>query len=253
MKNNELEIKEEYEFFQYPKTFDQLRRKYAHDYGLFGNLERGRAILKTEEELNQYLFSYGKMHEAKLEECCKVFFDNIAIPRQKRIEIIDYACGQGLASIVCLNYLKNSSGFPIENINKITLIDPGTIAIKRASKVLENSSNLQLVNKELDELLKGDLVTGTNSIKIHLFSNILDMGNDYFNLQQLSQKISGSHRCMNYFICVSALGKTKLDFFMKSFSNYSGYKNISSFDGEFDQPWKNNPWKIVFNIFKVEF
>ena len=54
--------------------------------------------------------------------------------------------------------------------------------------VLENSSNLQLVNKELDELLKGDLVTGTNSIKIHLFSNILDMGNDYFNYNNFPKK-----------------------------------------------------------------
>lgn len=64
---------------------------------------RGVTPLREENDLYIYLFRYGKMHKAKLESCFNEFpFDEINRP----VEVIDWGCGQGLASLVLCDFLK---------------------------------------------------------------------------------------------------------------------------------------------------
>jgi len=149
-------------------------------------LDYGRAILVTEDQLDLYWQCYGPMIKSQWENVFKNinidFFDG-------DFEIIDYGCGQGMASIL---FLDNYWDFE-KNIYKIKLIEPSPVALQRAREIVKiyqfNSSKIQIVgiNKKLDDIEKKDLETSHNLNTIHFFSNILDM--DVFELDALLKKI----------------------------------------------------------------
>ncbi len=197
---------------RYPMEFLSIRSKFGQNVSVetWESLNSGVEALQTEKQLNQYLHSYGKMHDAKIHAALvELLREKRSITRSSLIEIIDYGCGQGIATIILLNIL-NLNTFPIENIKKITLIEPGKIALDRAVNFLKNSSVIVPINKGLDSITLKDLETKKNTIKIHLFSNILDMGGDYFNLEDLAKKIRTTQAGNNYFVCVSPRNEMEL-------------------------------------------
>lgn len=234
--------------YKYPLQFKEIKRRFGGNYDLFNNLQRGVAVLSNDDELAQYLFSYGNMHEAKLIEAYKNLFEYLSVSNNEQIEILDYACGQGLASIVLLNCIETNFNYSLSNLLKIILIEPSSVALERAKLLLNESSDVYCVNKYLDDVIESNLKTYDKSLKIHLFSNILDMGDTHFNMQNLANTILQSQDGINYFVCVSALNKDKINFFMRIFERYNGFKEIASFDGNFTN---QQQWQIKFNIFKV--
>jgi len=206
--------------FKYPSKFSLILKEYGRQYDLWESLNRGTSILQNEDQLDQYLFSYGKMHHAKLAEAYVELFkelkENNKFDRDKsQIEIIDYACGQGIAAFILLNCFDRVN-FPIDNILKITLIEPSTIALNRANFLLKDSAKIVQVNEKLDNIAIKDLKTNPSSIKIHLFSNILDMGDDSFSLERLAEKIKFEQKGENYFVCVSVRNQFKLTKFVEN-------------------------------------
>ena len=198
----------------FPEKFLSLRSAYGKKVSddVFMSLDRGRAILQDEDQLNQYLFSYGKMHHAKLKKAFEILFKTESFLQKKSIEVFDYGCGQGLASIVFLNLMEDYN-IPIESLKKVTLIDAGKPALKRAQFFLKNSSDISTVHKELDSLCVDDLKTDNECVKLHLFSNILDMGESHFVLEDLTDKIKLNMKGSNYFVCVSPLNANRLEDF----------------------------------------
>ncbi len=233
---------------KYPLPFSAIRSSFGDDHNVFENLKRGEAILSSEEELSQYLYSYGNMHEAKLIEAYKSLFDFLNISDNKKIKVLDYACGQGLATVVLLNYIENNFNYCLSNLLKITLIEPSKPALERAKLFLSESANLHCVNKYFDDLDESELKNSENATKIHVFSNILDMGDTDFSLSNIADIISKSQDGINYFVCVSSFNKSKLDSFMNMFKLFKGFEYLSSFDGSFTN---HQNWKIKFNIFRV--
>jgi hypothetical protein len=233
--------------YTYPPSFQNIKRKFGGSFEVYDDLKRGVAILSKEEQLAQYLYSFGNMHEAKLKKAYGALFKFLDIADNKKIKILDYACGQGLATIVLLNYLESNFNYCISNIRKIILVEPSKIALKRAKNLLNGSSKLRHINKEFDDVVEKDLKTDSKPIKIHLFSNILDMGGDHFDIDNIANTVSKSQSGINYFVCVSALKKEKLDYFMSLFEGYDGFEELSTYDGRF----VNQNWKIKYNIFKV--
>lgn len=70
---------------------------------LYYELQRGKAILNNDDSLNMYLKSFGKMHKAKLDTA----FAAIPYPERlanEKIEIYDWGCGQGTATICLLDF-----------------------------------------------------------------------------------------------------------------------------------------------------
>ncbi len=157
-------------------------------------LGKGRAILDTPDKLDQYWQSLGPMIKSQWKNIFDMF--KFVDSSNSGIEIIDYGCGQGLASLLFLH--EYYSGFK-KDISKITLIDLDlpSLALPRAKIILEcYSSDIQIVaiSKDLDELETKDLETDQNLTKIHLFSNILDV--DSFDIVKLFNKIlknTGDH------------------------------------------------------------
>jgi methylase of polypeptide subunit release factors len=234
--------------YKYPKCFGDIRREFKRGYSddVFNSLERGRAILSTEEQLRQYLHSYGPMHREKLIKAYQTLFEFLNISKNEKIEIFDYACGQGIGAIVLLNEIEEKKSFNLANLLGITLIEPSNIALECAKSFLDKSAHLYSVNKCFDYLTQRDLKSNDNAIKIHIFSNILDM--EVFNVEKLVYMISKTQSGVNYFVCVSALNKDKLDNFMNKFKGHKGFKCLSSLDGSFSN---EQEWKMKCNIFKV--
>jgi len=217
---------------------------------VFYSLERGIAILTERSQLAAYMKSYGKMHYAKLNSAFEALsFENY----DDNIHVIDWGCGQGLASLVYVDYLKNSD-FK-KNIQQITLIEPSIVAIKRASlhvKHMIEDVNIYTVNKDFDSLKSYDFSTVSCKVNLHLFSNILDM--DSFSIEKLVKHIREQFHGKNYFICVSPyvtdLKTAKIDAFAKYFNKFDNFKMIYEVDNKKGE-WKND-WSRVIRIFSVE-
>lgn len=92
-------------------TTDRTQRNKLYD-----DLERGKGILDDDEHLNMYLYSFGKMHKAKLDAAfnCIPVTDVFA----EEVEIYDWGCGQGIATICFLDFLSNKC--ITANIKQIT-------------------------------------------------------------------------------------------------------------------------------------
>lgn len=218
---------------------------------IFWSLQRGVKVLTEQNQLLAYLNSYGKMHQAKIMSAITVINEN---DLKNEIEIYDWGCGQGLASMCLLEYLNNKNY--TYNLDKITLIEPSEIAIKRASlHVKKFNSDCQIItlNKDLDSLLDLDFSSDVNNIKIHLFSNILDI--DLFSMNNLISLIKNNFKGNNIFICVSPfvsqLKTERIDGFVNSFSNLSKFDlktNISERNGE----WLGTNWSRIVRVFSVD-
>lgn len=198
---------------------------------LYNQLTRGTAILSTEEQLYCYMFSFGKMHQEKLLQSYEIVRSSQYLKKllehTQRIEIIDYGCGQGIATLLLLEELNkwhylNHHGL----IDKLILIEPSELALKRASlnthialKDLKQPEKIYTVKKLLNDILIQDLQTNPSAIKFHLFSNILDVWS--VDIEKLAHKIKSSQEGINYFVCVSpnisAQQNQRLDDFMRFF------------------------------------
>lgn len=154
-----------------------------------------------------YFAFYGASHYYKLSYLLEELFGNLAQSRtNKNIEIIDYGCGQALATTCLIDYLKQNS-LPTKTIAKVKLIEPSKIALNRGILHINHlgldsqTTDLKPINKNLQDLNQKDLSTSSNNLKIHLFSNILDVTG--FEINNLANTVKESQSGSNYFICVS--------------------------------------------------
>ena len=95
----------------------------------WAGLDHGVKLLSNDEELAQYLVAYGAMHRDKLNAA----FDTIQNPLEyfsKEVIIIDWGCGQGLATMCYYDYMRNMGFEP--NVVKIYQIEPSSPAVRRA-------------------------------------------------------------------------------------------------------------------------
>lgn len=241
-----------------PKTFAGIREiavsqieAFQNKDEIFHSLGRGVTILEQEEQLFSYLNSYGLMHKAKLVTAFSRFpFDRI---EGSNIEVFDWGCGQGMASIVLLEYLKGQ-GIPI-TINRITLIEPSEIALKRASlHVMHLAPEIQIktVLKEFDSLVEDDVISSNNKIKLHLFSNILDV--EAFSMQHLIDLINLTQKGTNYFVCVSPyindIKTARFDSFAGGFKHNAAFHILYQDEARRGE-WKKT-WTKLIKVFQVE-
>ncbi len=237
-------------------NFKEIRSLCANLYSvvasneIFWSLQRGVKVLTEQNQLLAYFHSYGKMHQAKMLSAIKPIEQN---ELKGELEIYDWGCGQGLASICFLEYLNVQE--IAYSINKFTLIEPSEIAIKRASLHLRKftaDTQIITINKDLDSLENNDFESKNFVTKVHLFSNILDI--DLFSMNDLIQLIKSNFSGKNIFICaspfVSSFKTERIDGFVQSFSDKTNFEiisNISQKNGE----WPGTNWTRVIRVFKV--
>ena len=169
------------------------------------NLDHGCKILSTEDELNCYMAAYGEMHRAK------AFYALSAMPfdeLNESVEIVDYGCGQGLASMCFIEKMREGKCLP--RLRKITLIEPSGAALQRAEINLRQAlrddvpdCGIVALERFLPSTTPSDNEVKSLDVRcnivVHLFSNVLDIAT--IDLEKTAALVSASgHR--NYVICV---------------------------------------------------
>ena len=231
--------------------------KHRKQNNLHDNLERGVALLNGDKELKQYIHSFGNMHIAKLKSAFQVLITpNNFSHSTEQIEIFDWGCGQGLGSIALIDQLKIYKN-KNELIEKITLIEPGTDALKRAtlhaSLALNSESKINSINKYIDRALNDkDLINKKHSFKIHIFSNIIDINEVDADL--INELITSQMSGINYIVCVGPrFGDSKdrkMEYFANSFKYCNDFKIISN--REDGQGWNHHKtWTRKEIILKI--
>jgi hypothetical protein len=169
---------------------------------LWEQLDRGKALLSSHKLLCQYLYSFGSKHETKMYKVFKTI-PNLQEVLKEQFSIIDWGCGQGLATMCFFDY------FNRQNIQKVILIEPSGAGLNRAffhvNEYLNAEDKIQLIKKFIDDVEETDICTET-PITFHLFSNILDISK--IDVEKLAKTINKNITPRNkhhYFLCVSPL------------------------------------------------
>jgi hypothetical protein len=171
-------------------SFDNIRQLASKDLNLWNQLGRGRAILESSSELDQYLYSYGPMTRAQWHT---ILAQLSLVPEP--MEIIDYGCGQGLAITLLFDFFGDDL---IKSIRKVVLIEPSQVALKRAEAIVkcysENYFQVEVVNKKLEDIVPEDLLGNKGVLTNHIFSNVLDIDDyDHFELLEKIFQRKGRH------------------------------------------------------------
>ena len=238
-----------------PSDFRAIRELSVQQYNLirsdsiFHSLQRGVAVITEEKQLYAYMYSFGKMHYTKLIDS----FNSLPTEFfEKEISIVDWGCGQGMATMTFIDFLNQKK--LKQEIKSVTLIEPSEIASKRASlnvKKLHATSKIITVNKYLDSVTNDDFENKKLVPKLHLFSNILDI--DLFSLTNLLSLINTNFAGENYFVCVSPFVNdtrtSRLNSFVKYFSKEKDFAQQLSIDNRKEE-WQNG-WTRVIRVFKA--
>ena len=165
---------------------------------------RARGANPIDEELGIacYLAAYGRLHKGKLH----LAFDNMRLRDlcPDRINIVDWGCGQGLASLVFIDYLADH-GIKC-SIDSITLIEPSPLAISFAELYLSqrtkgSETTINKINKSFDALQEEDFQQINSNPTFHIYSNILDVYG--INMKQLTSWFKLFKSTDNYIVCAS--------------------------------------------------
>lgn len=169
-------------------------------------LNRGVEALDSEPLMQMYFYSYGCMHSEKLAFAFQKL--NSYIKSAKIVDLIDYGCGQGLATM-CYHDFIVSNGLQ-QQVRSITLIEPSSAALARAellgSRFFPNAV-ITSIQKSFDELQATDVQIMGDIPTLHLFSNVLDV--ESFDVTSLSNFVKFSCRGDNEFVIVSPMQNTR--------------------------------------------
>ncbi len=191
-----------------------LRLQKLNDYQIHRldkQLQRGQAILTEERQCQRYLQKFGIKHFTKLRDAYLKIDDIIQNISQFPVTIIDYGCGIGLGTTTLIEHLhvrKRSM-----NITAIKMIDASRKALEYAYKSIEACKKsydgfvthpvAECLQVDLNELTEEHIKTHPDEVKLHIFSNILDM--ESIDIERLARVISESQYGLNIFVCVSPL------------------------------------------------
>lgn len=203
-------------------AFDFVRKLPAElSAELHESLNRGVDVLDSEPLLQMYIYAFGKMHNAKLLHAFNHIQERVV--KTDQLEIVDYGCGQGLASICYHDFIKEQN--PLQKITKITLIEPSPLALSRAELLCScfyPNAEIIAVNKQFDDLIAEDIRISSEVLTLHLFSNILDVVS--YDLHHLIQTITKLPSEKNEYVIVSPIQNTLRTKRLKTFAlNVGGF------------------------------
>ena len=193
--------------------------KYFHREGFSD--DRGRRPITEDAAIMCYLVAYGQMHQSKLKIAFNAMRGKVRLP--SRINIVDWGCGQGLATLVLLDYLKET-GYECL-VDNVILIEPSSLALEYAhlyvsKKMSAQGTGIKVVNKYFSDLESSDLQMEGESAVIHLYSNILDV--EGIDIKNLALWLKYFHQRENYVVCASPYywsGNNRIEDFFNYLNN----------------------------------
>ena len=168
---------------------------------LYTRIQHGVCQLQSEPELNMYIHALGLMHEAKLQYAFEHLSDDFI--NHQTIDIIDYGCGQAIGTICYADFL-HKKGLS-QQIRRVVLIEPSEIALKRAALHVScffPQAEIVTLLKGFDGLEEDDLCVDEEIPTLHMFSNVIDLADDYFNLERFVGLINQCSIGDNHYLCI---------------------------------------------------
>lgn len=210
-------------------------------------LEHGLGDLKTKDEMDMYLASYGEIHQDKL----LLAFSRLPrkILAEEKVSVIDYGCGQGFASMVLCDVLHHNVGHP-DMISDFYAIEPSKECLTRAVNHIHSicpNSRITYFNNPCEDIWRMD-IQPESEVVIHLFSNVIDMPD--FPREIVADKINRMDNHNNIIVCVSPFyqenGRAK---HMDEFGDrLHGFYCYHSFEKHTDD-W-NKPFSCQIRLFR---
>lgn len=193
-------------------------------------LKNGLSLLESEAAMNAYIAAYGEMHYVK----CLAAMQNFPFDKLNgSIEIIDWGCGQGIASLCAIQILQERD--KMMWLKKVTLIEPSKSTLNRAVEnclqTTKRSVRINPINAYLPSDKKLDNEINELSYEcgnvIHLFSNILDITS--IDLWSLAKIVSTFGR-NQFIVCVGPLNSysVRIDQFSSIFGQQDYFSAISN-------------------------
>ncbi len=206
-------------------------------------LNRGTAVLETEEQCCAYMSAYGPMHRHKLMRA----LDENEFPYSDLtdgVEIYDWGCGQGIGTMAVIEKLRQHN--MLGKLRKVVLEEPSDVARDRAilhvTKALEDyHADVVAVSKYLpsDYGDNSNSITTINveqPIAIHIFSNILDI--EAVSLKGVSKMITSSGK-KHIVLCIGPANLNESRLY--AFRNYFLEKHIHIFTSFRDTYFGHHP------------
>lgn len=231
-----------------PYTFDKILQEaksrvdnfpVVKNTRLKAKLEHGLGDLSTQDEMDMYLTTYGEIHQSKL------LLALSKVPRrilsENTISVIDYGCGQGIASIVLCDVLHSNDGSTYL-ISEFYPIEPSEACLKRAIDFIHKSyptANITYFNYPCEDIWRMD-IKPKSKVVIHLFSNVLDIPD--FPRERVAKKIKMMRGYINMVLCVSPFyqenGRGKhMDEFVKMLHPFSLLYSLDKHSNDWDKPF----------------
>ncbi len=168
---------------------------------LYTNIQHGVCQLQSEPELNMYIHALGLMHEAKLQYAFEHLSDDFI--NHQTIDIIDYGCGQAIGTICYADFLRKNG--LSQQVRRVVLIEPSEIALKRAALHVSRffpQAEIVTCLKGFDDLEEDDLCVDEEIPTLHILSNVIDLADDYFNLERFVGLINQCSIGDNHYLCI---------------------------------------------------
>ena len=231
----------------FAKSFiDDLPKELVDE--LYSQLERGVVQIDSEPQMLVYLYSFGNMHQAKLNKA----FENIPeiLFDQPEINIIDYGCGQAIGTMCYVDFIRQKS--VSQNVKRVTLIEPSEICLKRAALHVSAfcpDAEIVTINKTFDDLNAADIVCEEEIPTLHILSNVLDLE---FDLERFAELISDNLKGYNQFVCVGPyFGFSDKDKRMENlYLLLNGDESFCKFYDKYELN-PNRPWTAQIRCFSV--
>ncbi len=216
-------------------------------------VEQGPTILKTDEQLDYYLYAYSQSHVARLEYAFCMFRE---FQDFDEVRIIDYGCGAGLAVMAYHDYLIRHG--ITQQVKQIILIDPSITALRRAGEYCCRffpEARIEVTGKDISILAASHINYSENLPTLHLFSSILDI--DTYELSHLAVVMRELVKKSDYnqFVCVSACygdknpKQKRMDQFYRRLEATTSFCTEDFEEGKFI-PGKD--WSLSMRTFVVE-
>lgn len=221
---------------------------------LWEDLNHGVKELQTHDELCQYLNSFGNMHQKKIYRAIKSIEDKkgLSLFKKNNIQIIDWGCGQGLATVCLFDYLNEKK---IENrVQKVILIEPSKMALQRAAlhvnSYLKDRTKIVTINNYFEKI-KPQEIASQQPVTFHFFSNILDL--QAIDLKDLAQKVAKNLQGEHYFFCVGPFYSfnKRIDAFYNYFNSPEIFLDLEHGKVK-ENPKKNFTYTAKYKVFKLE-
>lgn len=198
---------------------ERLPVQYRNVPWLYPGLDRGKALLETDGQACAYIVAYGQAHKDKVEKAFENFPFQVL---QQGYEIMDWACGQGLASVCFLDLIRRQGR--INAPRKVSLIEPSTFTLERANANVRQAYSDYKTKIETkcaylpaDGEIDGEVIERidvSSPVCIHFFSNILDI--EAVDLKGLA-RVLGDAPGIHFIMC---MGPTVNAFRMEAFARY---------------------------------